>query len=130
MKNDKYFEHLQRYPFVSKYEDRKENLFFDFDEFVEDSGCVDAINHVIFELYDDEMNENGMYKAVNNILSVLYLKKHNAIDIPICYDAYCDIQDLKTGNYDDLFTAAALSSLHKDIQEVEQFISEHPEILK
>lgn len=127
---DSYFDHLKRFPYFPGYADGKKVMFDAFDEFIEICGCVDAIEHVIFEVFDDEMNQNGMEKAVNNIVSVLYLKKHNAMSIPICYDAYCDIQDLKTGEYNDLFEPEDLFLLQKDMEEVERFILEHPEVLE
>lgn len=125
-----YFEHLQKIPLKDSYAELKETLFVLFDQFVDDCGCSDAINHTIFNFLDDEMNENGMTKAINNIVSVLYLMKYSVLDNVICYDAYCDIKDLETGDYDALFKPDDLELIKKDIATIKDYIAKHPELIK
>lgn len=128
---DKYFEHLQRIPLPFPYLEHKEALLQYFDECIDDvDSCSEAINHVIFNMVDDEMNENGMAKAVNNIVSVLYLINHNVLDDVICYEAHFDIMDIETGNYNDMFTPKDLELLKNDIKIVNDFFIKHPELIE
>ena len=127
---NKYFEHLQKIPLNFPYSEQKEALFQLFDDYVKNCGCVKAINHVIFNMVNDEMDENGMEKAVNNVVSVLYLMKYNVLDNAICYDAHCDILDIETGEYDYLFTPDDLKLFKDDILKVKKYFEKYPQLIE
>ncbi len=129
MERDSYFEYLKRIPMEASYDEHKDAVMSFFNDYLDDNP-VDAINFVIFEWLDDEMNEYGMTKAVNIILSALFLKEHNTWDIPICYEAYYDILDLETGEFDDLFAEEDIEQFKADIGIVKEYISKHPDFVK
>lgn len=124
------FKHLQKIVLNDPYTEAKECMINMIDDYYDPEDTIlycEDVNFVVSEFFIDEMNEYGMDKAVNTITIALCLIEHNDLDAVWLYDAYCDILDLETGKYDDLFTKKDLKLLKDDIIILKKFFENHPE---
>lgn len=119
--------HLQRIPLSFPYVEHKDFIIDRFKAFFVDESCVPSVRYCLAEFVDDEMEANGMEKAVNVISAALFILKNNETDVVLFYEAYCDILDLDTGKYDDLFAKDDLSLLKADIAILKDFFAKHSE---
>ena len=130
---DEYFAHLQKIGWDEEftYQDIKGTDFDIFNDFLK-SGCTlkQAIRGAYYYHLQHEMDENGMAKAVHIIAGMLFEMEHQEVDRQHAYEVYMDIQDLQTGEYDYLIPAEDLPLLKRDIAKIDQYLKEHPELVK
>lgn len=130
---DEYFAHLQKIGWDEEftYQDIKGADFDIFNEYFDNGASVrGAVNSTFVQAVDYEMDENGMAKAVHIIAGMLFEMEHQEVDRQLAYEAYMDIQDLQTGEYDYLIPAEDLPLLKRDIAKIDQYLKEHPELVK
>lgn len=92
----------------------------------------DPIKSVDAVFYDMEydMDENAMEKFVLMITGMLFQIDKGVVEADLAYGTNYDINDFKTGEYDDLFTPEDLKLLKADIKTIEDYLSKHPELLE
>ena len=130
---DEYFAHLQKIGWDEEftYQDIKGADFDIFNEYFDNGASVrGAVNSTFVQAVDYEMDKNGMAKAVHIIAGMLFEMEHQEVDRQLAYEAYMDIQDLQTGEYDYLIPAEDLPLLKRDIAKIDQYLKEHPELVK
>ena len=130
---DEYFAHLQKIGWDEEftYQDIKGADFDIFNEYFDNGASVrGAVNSTFVQAVDYEMDENGMAKAVHIIAGMLFEMEHQEVDRQHAYEAYMDVQDLQTGKYDYLIPAEDLPLLKRDIAKIDQYLKEHPELVK
>ena len=130
---DEYFAHLQKIGWDEEFsgQDIKGADFDIFNEYFDNGASVrGAVNSTFVQAVDYEMDENGMAKAVHIIAGMLFEMEHQEVDRQLAYEAYMDIQDLQTGEYDYLIPAEDLPLLKRDIAKIDQYLKEHPELVK
>ncbi|MFV0413934.1 MAG: hypothetical protein ACK5L3_11845 [Oscillospiraceae bacterium] len=100
----------------------------EFGDYVRD-GCT-VLQSVHRELLEAELDvsESGLEKAIIIIAAMLFEMEHNAVEPEIAYEAYRDIQDLLTGEYDHLMAEQDRKDLHEDITTILTYLNLHPEL--
>ncbi|MBQ2941621.1 MAG: hypothetical protein IJD97_05225 [Clostridia bacterium] len=80
--------------------------------------------------WEDDMNEHGMTKFALILSGMLYEMKKDEFDDKQAFEAYWDILDFETGEYDDLFTPEDLALIKEDIKTVKNFIEQDATLVK
>lgn len=131
MSKSNYFEHLQFIPYEDEEDDYTIVKEYFYDELVflkKTSPKWTARNCVNRLLHDSDhwMDQNGMEKATYIIASMLFQMELNEVDEQLAYEAYCDVSDLETGNYDHLFSEKDLKLLKADMKTIRSYLNQHP----
>ena len=88
-----------------------------------------TINTVYFYHCEDEMKEYGMERAAITIATTLWAIDKDDLPTDMAKEVNFNIKDLRTGEYDSLFTDEDLKLLQADMDNIEKYLNEHPELL-
>ena len=130
----KYYDKLQRIPLRELWDYRllkevSEDNFYEYEEAI-DSGAECVISTSYHYDWEDEMNDHGMPKFALILFGVLYEMEKGVYDKDQAFEAYWDILDFETGEYDDLFTPEDLVLIKEDIKTVKNFIEQDATLVK
>lgn len=125
---------LQRKPLnfydECSYTDTKEANWDDMERYYNYGGDpIKSVNAAFCDMEYD-MDENAMEKFVLMITGMLFQIDKGVVEADLAYGTNYDISDFKTGKYDDLFTPEDLKLLKADIKTIEDYLSNHPELLE
>ena len=82
--------------------------------------------HLDFPRYIDA---NGMDKFCFVMARFFYeLEKAGNVNMITAAAALCDISQFSTGDYDDLFSKKDLELIHKDMEFIEDYVANHPDL--
>ena len=131
----KYYDKLQRIPIkiergYNMIKEICEDIFCEYEAIVDDPIPYRVINTSYHYEWEEEMNEHGMSKFALILFGVLYEMEKGVYDKDQAFEAYWDILDFETGEYDDLFTPEDLVLIKEDIKTVKNFIEQDATLVK
>ena len=131
----KYYDKLQRIPlrepwyYISLREASMEN-FLEYEGMLDDTEINGILNASYHYDWENDMNKHGMMKFAVILFGVLYEMEKGVYDKDQAFEAYWDILDFETGEYDDLFTPEDLVLIKEDIKTVKNFIEQDATLVK
>lgn len=121
---------LKRIPFFGTHKDTKEIYQRKLLELEKRGNNPRRCANTLFYLHDNFMDDGGLQKGVLVMEGMLFQMEREAVDPQLAYEAFCDCEDIMSGDYDDLINPEDRASVKADATKIMAYLDKHPELVE